>query len=273
MFLKELQNALSSIVNETTLACVIQEEATICSQKGAWVLGACDVINWKLLNDVADAVIRLAADVLQRDVSEFQRCAGFVVEGDPLHTRYGIHIELPGSDSASRTPFQQVLGHFVSAILENTDRGTMEIFPARVLPERLQEKVEAQIVETLRKQNGKKLKTPLGVVSDGLIYGVSGRFNEAPPPVIDCTPFEVVGRVEGIERPERKFTVLVPGVRERLQRINFDLDRFLETFKSILCNERVYRFTIHMELDARSKPIAIVDSVTPLDETPFTLTS
>jgi len=154
----------------------------------------------------------------------------------------------------------------VSGILEDGDRNTKEMFPGWELAGDLQQKVATQIAETLRKQNGKKLKTPLGVVSDGLIYGVSGRFNEAPPPVVDCTPFEVVGRVEDIERPDRKITVLVPGVRERLQRVNFDLDRFLDTFKAFLCDGQVYKFTIHLELDAKSKIIAVVDSVAPMDE-------
>lgn len=273
MYSKELQNAWSNIVSETTLACVIQEEATVCSQKGSWIFGACDTINWSLLNGVADAVIRLAVDVLEHDANEFQRCAGYVVEGDPLHVRFGVHIGIPGIDQASRSVFQKALGYFVSGILEICDRRSMELFPAGVLSEGIQEKVEAQVVETLRKQNGKKLKTPLGVVSDGLIFGVSGRFNEAPPPEIDRTPFEVVGRIEGIERPDRKITVLVPGVRERLQRVNFDLDRFLETFKAFLCDGQLYKFTIHLELDAKSKPIAVVDSVVPLDGAAFALSS
>jgi hypothetical protein len=273
MYAKELQNAWRGALTETTLACVVQEESTIFSQKGAWVFGACDTINWNLLNCVADAVIRLAIEVLERDANEFLRCAGFVVEGDPLHTRYGIHIELPGSDSASRTVFQQALGHFVSGILENADRNSMEMFPGWELADDLKVKVATQIAETLRKQNGKKLKAPLGIVADGLIFGVSGRFAEAPPPEIDRTPFEVVGRIEGIERPDRKLTVLVPGIRERLQRVNFDLDRFLDTFKAILCDGQAYKFTIHLELDARSKTIAVVDSVAPMDEALFVLSS
>jgi len=42
--------------------------------------------------------------------------------------------------------------------------------------------------------------------------------------------------------------------------------RFLDTFKAFLCDGQVYKFTIHLELDAKSKIIAVVDSVAPMDE-------
>lgn len=221
---------------------------------------------------MASALVRLAAQVLDRNENEFQISAGFVNEGSSLHVRYGVHIDLPGSDAASRNAFKQAVGHFAHGILEKTDHRTIDFFQDRELPEKVATIINAQVSETLQSQNGKKLKAPMSLIVDGMVFCIAGRYREAPPPVIDRTPFEVIGRLEGVERTQRKFTVLMPGVRERLQRINFDLDLFLETFRTILCDDQAYRFKIHMDLDARLRPIAIVDNVSKLDSTPFALT-
>lgn len=273
MHMKELHLGLRNTLAPTTVACLVQEAPIIFQQQGAWVTGACDSIHWEQLNAVSDSLVRLAAQVLDRKENEFKMCPGYLVEGDAYRIRYGIHIELPGSDSASRPTFVQALGPFLRGIMNTADSRSAELFPAVEVEEHLEKKISAEAAETLRKVGGKRVMAPLALFAEGLCLRLEGQFAEAPPPEIDMTPFEVIGRIEGIERPERKFTVLIPGVRERLQRINFDLDRYLETFKNILCDDQVYRFTIHIELDAKSKPLAVVDNVARLDGAPFTLTS
>lgn len=273
MHMKELNLGLRNTLAPTTVACLVQEAPIIFQQKGAWVSGSCDSIHWEQLNAVSDSLVRLATLVLDREENEFKMCPGYLVEGDAYHIRYGIHIELPGFNSASRLTFVQALGPFLRGIIDRADSRSAELFPAGEVAEHLKEKVSKQIAETLHKVGGKRVITPLALFAEGLCLRLAGQFAEAPPPEINRTPFEVIGRIEGIERPERKFTVLIPGARERLQRINFDLDRYLETLKHILCDDQVYRFTIHIELDAKSKPLAIVDSVARLDGAPFTLTS
>jgi hypothetical protein len=204
--------------------------------------------------------------------TDFATSPGFVEEGDRLHVRYGIHIDFHGSNAASRAAFRQALAPFLLGIFDG-DRYSRDMFPRVQLTEALKNKVDAQIAETLCRLKGKKIKTPLAVFADGLTYGLAGHFAEAPPQEIDRTPFEVIGRIEGIERPKRKFTILVPGVREKLQQINFDLDRYLDTFRAILCDDQAYRFMVHIELNAKGKPMAVVDSVSRLDDAPFHLTS
>lgn len=266
------QHAWRSELAPTALAFIMQEEPTIYTPKGPLYLGACNSINWKQLDSVADATVHLAAAVLECSVNDFATSHGFVEEGDRLHVRYGVHIDFLGTNIANRAMFQQALSLLLQGILDG-DRYSKDMFPSVQLTEDLKNMVDVQIAETLRRLKGKKIKMPLAIFSDGLTLGLAGRFAEAPAPEIDRTPFEVIGRIEGIERPDRKFTILVPGVRERLQCINFDLDRFLDTFKAILCDDQAYRFTIHMELNAKAKPMAVVDSVARLDDAPFHLTS
>lgn len=256
----------------TALAFIMQEEPTIYAQKGSLYLGACNSVNWKQLDSVADATVHLAAAVLECTVNNFVTSHGFVEEGDRLHVRYGVHVDFLGTNIANRAMFQQALSPFLQGILDG-DKYTQDMFPRAQLTEALKNKVDEQIAETLFRLKGKKIKTPLAVFADGLTLGLAGRFAEAPPQEIDRTPFEVIGRIEGIERPKRKFTILVPGVRERLQQINFDLDRYLDTFRAILCDDQAYRFMVHIELNAKGKPMAVVDSVSRLDDAPFHLTS
>lgn len=273
MHMNELHLGLPSTLAPTTVARLVQETPIIFKQQGAWVSGACDSIHWAQLNAVSHSIVRLAALVIGREENEFKMCPGYLVEGDAFQIRYGINIELPGSDSAPRPTFVQALCPFLRAIMDGVDSRSAEFFQAGEIAEDLKEKVSEHIAETLRKVGGKQIMTPLSLFAEGLCLRLAGQFAKAPPPEIDMTPFEVIGRIEGIERPERKFTVLIPGVRERLQRINFNLDRYLETFKNILCDDMAYRFTIHIELDAKSKPLAVVDNVARLDGAPFVLTS
>lgn len=273
MDMNELQFALSSAISETTLACIIQKEPITMTQRATWKFGACDLVPWMQLHATAHAVVRLASDVLAREESEFGIQVGCVEEGGGSRVRYGIHIELQGSDASSRSTFQQALGPFLKGILEGADCCTLEMFPAEILTDILQQKVSANIAETLSRLGGRKLKVPLEIISAKANFSIGGKYAEAPRQEIDQTPFDIVGRIESLGRPDRKFTILTPGTREHLRQVHFDIDKFLSRFRNILCDDRIYRFTVHFEMDAKGKSLLVVDKVTSTGEEQFALTS
>lgn len=230
---------------------------------GTTLFGQWDTVHWEELNFVAGELASLAASVFGQPASAFSQTHMVDFGRTAQAAECGVQIESLAGDDVLPARFGEPAAAYLAGIIAKSDRYSADLFAVELAGE-IRAAVDKQIVATLQERGGRRILMPMQVRLSSNTLSLNGRFADSPPGAVDRTSFELIGRIEGYARPDRRCKLLVKEGAEHLEVVNFDLQRHLATLRQSCCDDQVYRFTVHREPTARAKIITVLDKVEPL---------
>jgi hypothetical protein len=262
MNLNELQPTIVT-PPATAIATVVRATPIMFRTHGPALFGEWNKIPWDDIGFLGGELAILAANVFGQPASAFSQTHMFDFGRTEQCAECGVQIGSLNGDAAWPARFGEPLAAYLAGIIVPSDPHSADLFPVALAPE-IRAVVDKQIVATLQERGGRRILMPMKARVSGNELSLSGRFADPPPGEVNRTPFELIGRIEGYARPDRRCKLLIRQGSGHFEMVNFDLQRHLAMLRQSCCDDQVYRFTVHREPTARAKTITVLDKVEPL---------
>lgn len=262
MNLSDLQptSVPSPTATAIAIASVVRATPIMVRTHGSALFGEWNTIQWDDIDFLGGELASLAANVFGQPASAFNQTHVIDFGRSAQAAECGVQIASLAGDAAWPARFAEPAAAYLAGIIVPSDAHSADLFPVALAPE-IRAVVDKQIVATLQERGGRRILNPMKVrVSDNEL-SLSGRFADSPPGEVNRTPFELIGRIEGYARPDRRCKLLIRQGSGHFEMVNFDLQRHLATLRQSCCDDQVYRFTVHREPTARAKTITVLDKV------------
>lgn len=248
--------SIVSSANSMTLATLKRSEPiSISKETGSKFAGRWEQLAWSQIAAVGDYLVELATEICQSEPGDFRAIKIVNFAANEAFADIEIRVNNTARISGQRLQEAQIaIDNFTILVSRRKDRHTNDLLPNMpTLPNEADRQILDEIVfSCLSKYGGKRIVSPILLISKNAEFEISGSFSAKPaPPLIKTHERTIQGNVDVISFSKR--FVIVHINNKTSEKIYIDVEKFITPLQNAQRSQETCGMTVLDRADAKGK--------------------